>query len=193
MNRLIVLCLVLSAVLAFADKPRDLSMKAMGKDPVIRSIRERFNRTNAQQAQLKEEEKSIEGYASDGATMTVFRHGDEIRKVVILAVSATGDGAQGLSEVTEYYFDGQKPYFVFVRSTQWDGEQTISKDENRYYFDGNRLVWWLTGTKPAPVAESNHDIAENRILRQAKGAHQGAQLQAKHIRAESDDVFSAAD
>jgi len=86
--------------------------------------------------------QKVTASASDDSgriSLTGWLDGVEVRKIVAKP-GCMGNGAD------EYYLENEKPLFVF--STY---EKTGKKVEERIYFDGGRIVKWLTTDKSAPV------------------------------------------
>lgn len=97
-----------------------------------------YARINANEGSLQKVTASS-GDASGRISLTGWLDGGEVRKIVAKP-GCMGNGTD------EYYLENGKPLFVF--STY---EKTGKKVEERVYFDGGRIVKWLTTDKAAPV------------------------------------------
>jgi len=93
-------------------------------------------------------------------TVTGWSQQDELRKISVLLL---GDHGRA---VEEYYLEDGKPLFIHTVTTteELDGGKVVARVENRYYFEGDRMIQWLNAKKESVAPDSDEYKQEASAL-----------------------------
>lgn len=102
----------------------------------------------------------IQGFSTEGAQMTVFRHHGQ---VVMVRVNIYGESGK-TSE--EYYYRQGRLVFLDSRGSEYDrllSGHVVKVEEGRFYFQGGHLIRWLDADHRSVPASSPRFGEEGRI------------------------------
>jgi len=143
-------------ILALAAVP--LMMQAApaqtGVEAIVARIRQHVQRIEALRPAARHRIE-LEGFSLEGGEARVFMEGGGVAKI---AVTHLGESGRTLETL---YFRGPSLIFVFRRSMRYDRlhGRVQSTEEDRFYFDRNRMVRWVGGGGKL-VPRSNARYAE---------------------------------
>ncbi len=119
---------------------------AIAQDQRILEIRKLYNETQAALSDFNT--VTIDDYenSSEGGKLTKFEN-----KLGIKLIKTEYYGSIGKS-LTEYYYRNGEVYFIFKTDYQYNAPPTVpeydetktEKAESRFYFDGTKLIRWIT-------------------------------------------------
>ena len=133
--------IILIAVLFF-----DFSfLLAQPEEDIIKQIRQQFKTINDENKSYASEKQIIETEdAGVEQTLTTFFKGKQLMKI---EVKFLGDMAESSNH---YYYWNNQLFFIYSTNTYHaynDGNIETTTNENRYYFDKNKLIRWLDSEK----------------------------------------------
>jgi hypothetical protein len=152
-NRILLLFLLISC----------LTAQSQTREDVIKKIRKDFQEINADTTLKKtslENEEFLENVPDGGGELTGFFKKDSIAKI------AEWIGLSYGNRIREYYYKGDKLFFVFEKfesfvknkNGELDHERAKTSFEGRYYFNNDKLVERkISGKKP--LEENSMDVA----------------------------------
>lgn len=127
---------------------------------VVDGIRVRFQQieSNVEAGRLPSTRKEISGVRGDSAYATLYFSGDAVVKVRARIFE------NGSRTSYQAFYDGGQLYFMFRTVDRLLPSDSLRLEEQRYYFDGGRMVRWLStpGGTHSP-AEAEYVDAEQRI------------------------------
>lgn len=129
-------------------------------DEKIKTIRQRFAAVERELKQCRQVKRDLPGESAEGGELTGYFRRDSLRK---LAAQFYGESGQALEEY--YFWDGQL-FFVLrteARYTKPLSGVVKSKTEERFYFDGDRLIQSL-GADKKPVRLGRDEEERGREL-----------------------------
>jgi hypothetical protein len=132
-----------------------------GADAALARIRQEVQRIEALRLRARHTIR-LEGFSAEGGEARVFLERGRLAKV-----EAMHFGESGRTAETLYFRDGAL-VFVFQRSIRYDRlfGRVQSTEEDRYYFDRNRMIVWLgPDRKPVPRSHPRYSEEEAHRLR----------------------------
>ncbi len=168
-------------VLALAAVP--LMMHAApaqpGVEAVVARIRQDVQRIEALRLNARQRIE-LEGFSLEGGEARVFVEGERVVKVTATHLGESGRTLETL------YFRGGSLIFAFRRSMRYDRlhGRVQSTEEDRFYFDRNRMVRWVGGgRKLVPRANPRYAEEEADNLRFAAQVLAAARSRARTLTA----------
>jgi hypothetical protein len=134
----------------------------------IKEIRKEYARINSDSSKYKVVQKNINGESAEGGMLKKYFYGDKVQKATTIFFGETG------KLTIEYYFKMGKVIFIYEKVDRYDTpiyndkmKVKITK-ENRYYFNGQKLIRWIgddgkirdTQSYPAKEDEIFKDLKE---------------------------------
>lgn len=133
----------------------------------IKEIRKEYARINSDSFKYKVVQKDINGQSAEGGILKQYYFGDEIQKATSIFFGETG------KLTVEYYFKIGKIIFVYEREDRYgfpiyNGKPKLkSIEENRYYFNAQKLIRWV-GNDGEIIKASHYPDKENEIFKGLK-------------------------
>jgi hypothetical protein len=138
------------------------SVKALAAVDAIDTIRSRYTQINKNLSRYRKVKKELSGYSAEGGALEAYFDGDSIRKIV-----ANHYGESGRA-VEEFYYWDERLIFVFRKDFRYDkplSGRTVSSQENRFYFDNNRLIRWIgENGKQIPSTQAEYSEKQREYL-----------------------------
>lgn len=120
-----------------------LSNVAVGRiaaaDPV-QTIRQQYAAINRGLARYKKVKKKLSGFSLEGGDLVAYFDGPAVVKIV---ANHYGEGGKATEE---YYYSKGKLIFVYRKDYHYDkpmSGKVVRSEENRFYFDKDRLIRWI--------------------------------------------------
>jgi len=139
-GRVLFLAIFLSSILS----PRPIEGADPALDGKINAIRQRYAKVERELKQCRQVKRDLSGESAEGGELTGYYRRDSLRKLVAQFYGETGKARE------EYYFwDGQL-FFVLRTESRYTKPLSgvvKSKTEERFYFDGGRLIQSLGADK----------------------------------------------
>lgn len=114
-------------------------LSAQSDPPAILRIRARYNAVNRDSARYERlattsDDLNLDRRSTDGTQIVAFFDTSDARTLAKLLVTDFGESG---SASTEYYFDGGRPVFAFVRQVTYSGTYgpVRSRSETRWYYE----------------------------------------------------------
>ena len=145
---------------------RAAAAAAPQNEALIATIRSRFATINQNLGRYRKVRKDLEGESAEGGTLVAHLDGKSVRKVV-----ATHYGETGRAIEEYYYWDDQ---LIFVLRKEFHYTRPLSGKvrsiaENRFYFDGGRLIRWLDQKrKTVRPEETGYGEQQEQLLNDAR-------------------------
>jgi hypothetical protein len=130
-------------------------------EAAIAAIRRDFQRIEALGPAARAGEFALEGFSTEGGAAQFFREGG---RVVKIAVQHQGEMGHRLED---FYYRGDSLIFVFRRDAQYHRPfgEVRSTEENRFYFDGGRMVRWVgPGGKRIAIHDPEYPAESTNLL-----------------------------
>jgi len=124
----------------------------------VSAIRRRYAAINRNLPKYRAVKKELSGYSTEGGELVAYFEG-----AAVVKIAATHLGETGRSFEELYYHEG-KLIFVFRRLETYDEPMSgrVSKTaEDRFYFNGGRLIRWLDRRGRA-VAQGGDEYLEEQ-------------------------------
>jgi hypothetical protein len=144
-------------------------------EPTIEAIRAQYARVTRELKRCTQVKRNLEGYSTEGGTLTAYFRNLSPRKLVAQFYGETGQATE------EYYFWNNRLFFVIRRESRYDKPFGIvqSTTENRYYFTGGKLIRWVderknsisTASPKAQQREREMLRSTRELLELSKAAH----------------------
>ncbi|MBC8103270.1 MAG: hypothetical protein H7Z41_11840 [Cytophagales bacterium] len=138
-------------------------------EAVIRTARARYNAINRVLSRSTVVERTLEGRSAEGGTLTGFRSGSVLQKMV---VSDYGESGRA---VAEYYFWKGELFFVFRTETRYryplpqgGDAKSDTVTESRFYFVRGELVRQTVGGKPVTASGAGARETARLLLRESR-------------------------
>jgi hypothetical protein len=140
------------------DAPPATDARAATAAAVFR-IRARFDQVESavEAGRLPSIRKEISGVRGDSAYATLYLSGNEIPKVRARIF------ANGNRTSYQAIYDGGRLVFMFRTVDRLDPSGPQRLDEQRYYFDGGRMIRWLGSGGEVSSTSAEYVDAEQRI------------------------------
>jgi hypothetical protein len=141
--------LVAAACTLAAVHPIDAQQRvtATSGDPgVIARIRAQFAEIEREAPTYRRTTHELQGFSLEGGKLVGFYRGSELRKLAAHHYGESGEATE------EYYFSNGRPVFIYVVDSRYDellSGRVRYRTEDRYYFDGGRLVRRVHTPDPA--------------------------------------------
>lgn len=110
------------------------------------AIRAEVQQINAAAGEYEKKTKNIEDISTEGAEVTYYTSGKELKKVVAKIYGETGNTS------SEYFYRGEDLIFAFQRSQHFDKPidggrvpKVVRIEELRAYFDAGKCIRLLNG------------------------------------------------
>jgi hypothetical protein len=138
-----------SIALAAAHPAGAQTVTATSGDPgVIARIRAQFAEIEHEAPTYRRTTHNVWDFSLEGGELEGFYRGSELRKLKATLYGETWRGTE------EYYFSGDRPVFIYVVTERYDRPFTMKfrirlRIEDRYYFDGGRLIRHVHARHPA--------------------------------------------
>lgn len=159
---------------------------AQNKDASIKDIRAKYADIRTHLKTYSKEVVEIMGESAEGGEATVYRDNGDLKLIEIKWFGETG------KRQVEYYLSGGKLFFAFDQVFQynrpifWDAKMAeengdtesfdpkkTTVEENRYYFEDEKLFMWLDNEKKKRDLTVKENLAEGEKLvthcRETKG------------------------
>jgi len=146
----VVLLFAIVAALSLAALP---TARARNADRAVQAIRARYAQVNADAAHGRKVQRDLPGLSTEGGTLTGWFCGPSLCKMRATFYGETGRATE------EYSLWHGRPFFVLRAETRYahpigSGSPppgATRRTEQRFYFDGGRLIRWTDGTTPRSV------------------------------------------
>lgn len=125
------------------------------KSPRVEAIRSRYQELGASQKTLSRVEKSIFGMSAEGSSLVGYFDRGDLKKV---EWNIYGEGGQQLREMT--FHEGRLEFFFMRTKGGGVGGLAWPDSEQRYYLDGDAVIWATQGQGRVPMGPS--DVATGR-------------------------------
>jgi hypothetical protein len=155
LSRLVRLALVLAACALAAAHPIEAqqAVTATSGDPgAIARIRARFAEIEREAPAYRRTTHELQGFSLEGGKLEGFYRGSELRKLAAHHFGESGEATE------EYYFSDGRPVFIYVVDMSYDellSGRVAYRTEDRYYFDGGRLIRHVHARHPAGGGEED--------------------------------------
>jgi len=132
--------ILVAASIALGAHPADAqqAVTATSGDPgTIARIRALFAEIQREAPTYRQSKREIQGFSLEGGEIVGFYRGSELRKLAAHHYGESGEATE------EYYFSDGRPVFVYVVDLRYDelmSGRVRFRTEDRYYFDGGRLI-----------------------------------------------------
>jgi hypothetical protein len=131
-------------------------------DP-IQSIRQQYAAINQRQGRYKKVKKELSGFSLEGGDLIAYFDGAAIVKIV------ANHYAEGGKVTEEYYYWNGKLIFVFRKDQRYNkplSGKVVRTEENRFYFENDRLIRWLNETgKQVPSGADEYAQNQDEYLK----------------------------
>lgn len=162
MERKIVLISVLLGVFA---------VSAFGQaEKQIEGIRAEVAAINKAAKGYKKKNKDVMGLSTEGAAVTYFTSGKQLKKITAKIYGET------YNATAELYYKSGEVIFVYWRMNKYDTQigvtpppKVIRVEEERYYFAGGELIRLLAGKKEITPLDENYTEMKEGLLELEKG------------------------
>ena len=143
--------ILVSAALTNFAAPISVAAQFQSEDEIA-SIRQHYARINRSAAKYKKVKKDLSGFSAEGGVLVAYFDGPAIMKIV-----ATFYGESGKAAEDYYYRDGQ---LIFLLRTDYRYNRPLSgkvvkTTENRFYFNGDKLIRWIDESGKQVAADTN--------------------------------------
>ncbi|HEX8096459.1 MAG TPA: hypothetical protein VF507_00425 [Pyrinomonadaceae bacterium] len=152
---LFISCLLVSA---YGGASRNLSLITPKADDEIDAIRAHYATINKGVARYRKVKKDLSGYSTEGGTLEAYFDGASVKKIV---ATFYGEGGKA---VEEYYYWDDQLIFVYRKESRYSAPSSgkvVSATEDRFYFNGGRLIRWVEG-KGKQVAPDKSEYGEKQ-------------------------------
>jgi hypothetical protein len=132
------------------------AVTATSGDPgAIARIRALFAEIQREAPTYRRTTHELQGFSLEGGEVVGFHRGSELRKLATRHFGETWRGTE------EYYFSDGRPIFILIVNERYDRPITMrfrvrQRIEDRYYFDGGRLIRHVHARYP--VGEDEEDV-----------------------------------
>jgi hypothetical protein len=130
---------------------------------IILKIRKEYSGINADSKKYQIVLKDIYGLSTEGGELKSYYADDVLKKSVLTLYGEMGKSVQ------EFYFSGKQVIFCYERHTEYDKpiymkDMRIKKiDENRYYFNKEKLVRWVGASGQIVPADQYAEQAQKLL------------------------------
>jgi hypothetical protein len=117
------------------------------EEELVKSIREWFTATNSGLSSYDLTEKEVSDESTEGGAMKAYYQNKELKLLHCEFFGEMGN------IVEDYYYNSGNLYFVFSVRTTYSApvyeevEKTTTSEENRYYFNNEKMIRWLDKDK----------------------------------------------
>lgn len=152
--------LLFVALLTCLLSPRRAESADPSIEKKIKAIRQRYAEVERELKQCRQVKRELTGESAEGGELTGYFKDTSLRK---LAAQFYGESGRALEE---YYFSGGQLFFVLRTESRYTKPLSgvvKSKTEERFYFDGDKLIRSL-GADKKPVRPASDEHARRREL-----------------------------
>jgi len=148
-SRLVLPFLILAAFALGAAHPTaaQQAVTATSGDPgAIARIRALFAEIEREVPMYRRTRHDVWNFSLEGGELEGFYRGSELRKLKATLYGETWRGTE------EYYFSGDRPVFIYTVTNRYDepmSGRVQYRIEDRFYFDGERLIRHVRARHPA--------------------------------------------
>ena len=139
----------------------------------ISAIRRAYGSIQSQKHKFSQLERTVFGRSTEGTSIVAYRDATgSVRKIIVTDMGEIGQA------VTEYFFQGEKLFFVFRQSIRYGGHimdtlngkalQSNVAAEDRLYFSKGELIRWLKFKKQVPAMDPEFAVERKTVLDDAK-------------------------
>lgn len=154
----------------------NIAIKSAGDSTefIIQRIRKEYASINADSAKYRVSSKNVFDMSTEGGEIKNYFEGEILRKSVVMFFGEIG------KSYSEYYFSNNKIFFCYERISSYNKPMYIKDlhilkvEENRYYFENQKLIRWLDNSKKV-VAKTLYADKEKKLLSIWKEANQKAE------------------
>jgi hypothetical protein len=120
-----------------------VNLQAQNEEEIVKDIREKFTTVNTNLKSYEVKEYDLSGESTEGGALTAYSVDGNI---VLLRAKYFGEMG---NTTEEYYFYNNELYFSYWLTENYDmpvymaDAKVISKDEDRYYFNKQKMIRWL--------------------------------------------------
>jgi hypothetical protein len=123
--------------------------QARSDEPAIMRIRAHYAEIERQRPTYACRKLDLEGFSAEGGELEACFAGPALRKLTARYYGESGRATE------EFYFWDDSLEFLFARSERYDeplSGRVVQVEENRYYWEGERLIRWLgPDQRPRPL------------------------------------------
>lgn len=126
----------------------------------IKAIRQRYAEVERELKQCRQVKRELTGESAEGGELTGYFKDSSLRKLAAQFYGESGKATE------EYYFFGGQLFFVFRTESRYTKPLSgvvKSKTEERFYFDGGKLIQAL-GADKKPMRPGSDEHARGREL-----------------------------
>lgn len=142
--------ILLAVALGLAVPP---AAQARTAEQTVQAIRVRYAQVNADAAHGRKVQRDLMGLSTEGGTLTGWFCGPDLCKMAATFYGETGRATE------EYSLWHGRLFFVLRAETRYSHPigsgspppGATRRTEQRFYFDGGRLIRWVDGQTPRPV------------------------------------------
>jgi|GEM_PF-1176731 len=140
LSRLVRPALVLAACTLATAHPveaQEAVTATSGEPGVIARIRALFAEVEREASTYRRATRDLQGFSLEGGELVGFYRGSELRKLAAHHYGETGAATEA------YYFSDGRPMFIHIVDVTYDeplSGRVRYRTEDRYYFDGGRLI-----------------------------------------------------
>jgi hypothetical protein len=157
--------LIFSTLFCFASS----FLYSQTEEELVNQIRKQFAQTNENSSQYKVVEVDLYDESTEGGKLKAFQDSGQT-----VLIQADYYGEMG-HKSEQYYLCKEILYFAYWVEEQYDKPifeedfKVLSKNENRYYFNNNKMIRWLDNTKTKQNKNTAlYEISEKIVLNECQ-------------------------
>jgi len=139
-------------------------VNAQTEEEQVKKIRKWFSTINTDLKDYTLVEKDVEDESTEGGFIKAYYNND---KLILMHCEFYGEMG---NLVEDYYYNNEKLFFVFAIRNNYSSpvyeevEKTISKEENRYYFNNDKMIRWIDAKSVKIVKSSDYFIKTGKSI-----------------------------
>ena len=141
---------------------RQVGHQQSGEDSVITRIRTHFAQIERERPSYRCRTLSLEGFSTEGGGLEACYAGDRLRKLTAIYLGESGRGQE------EYYFWNDSLEFLFRKTSHYSqplSGRIVSTDEDRFYWNSDRLVRWVNPQQRSQALTTSEAAAQETLER----------------------------